>query len=289
MERNRVLDSLFERDDYRGFLRDFFEEERRLRPRFSLRALSARAGFQSTGFLSLVLAGSRNLGEGSAESICRAIGLVDAPARFFLALVRHNQAKTAEERLRSLEEIKKLRKSRSFARASAHQFPYWEEWYHVAIRELAVHSDWNGDFARLGSLVRPRIGAERARRSFERLLELGLVRPTSTGGWEQSAPVLSAEGAPPVLLREFKKEMVLRGLEAMEHLPPGRRHFSTATFAMSHRSMRLFARRIDELRAEMLRVAMEEEPEAVFQANFQIFPLSSDLESGSADSEIRQP
>jgi uncharacterized protein (TIGR02147 family) len=276
-ERNKALDTLFERDDFRGFLRDYFEEERRLRPRFSLRAFSAKAGFQSMGFMSLVVSGARNLGEESIASICHVLGLVDAPANFFTALVRYNQARTADERLRHLEVLKELRKARAFARAGAHQFPYWEEWHHVAIRELVVHSNWGGDYSRLGRLLRPRIGAEKARKSVERLCELGLVRRDEKGGWQQSDPVVSAEGAPPVLLREFKKEMVLRGLEAMDILPPGKRHFSTVTLAMSHESLRRFARRIDELRADMLRAATDETPEAIFQANFQIFPLSENL------------
>lgn len=272
--RNKVLDTLFEQDDYRAFLRDFFEEERRIRPRFSLRALALKAGFRSSGFWSLVLSRARNLGEASIDPVVGALGLVGRPAAFLAALIRHNQARTSEERQSTLQELKRLRKAHGFARTSVRQFPYWEDWRLVALRELAVHAPWNGDFARLGRLLRPSCSAEKARQGLDKLVDLGFLKRSSTGTWEQADPVVTAEGAPPVLLREFKKEMLLRGLEAVESLPPSRRHSSTVTLAMSQASLRTFARRIDDLRADMLRTAMEEQPEVVLQANFQIFPLS---------------
>lgn len=265
---------MFERDDYRAFLRDFFEEERKIHPRFSLRALALKAGFRSSGFWSLVLSRARNLGESSIESAVNALGLVGRPAAFLAALIRHNQAKTSEERQSTLLELKRLRKAHGFARTSVQQFPYWEDWRLVALRELAVHADWNGDYARLGRLLRPACSAEKARHGVGRLVDLGFLKRSPTGAWEQTDPVVTAEGAPPVLLREFKKEMLLRGMEAVESLPPARRHSSTVTLAMSQASLRTFAKRIDELRADMLRTAMEEQPEVVLQANFQIFPLS---------------
>lgn len=273
--RNKVLDTLFERDDYRAFLRDFFEEERRIRPRFSLRALALKAGFRSSGFWSLVLSRARNLGDASIEPVVSALGLVGRPAAFLSALIRHNQARTSEERQSTLLELKRLRKAHGFARTSVRQFPYWEDWRLVALRELAVHAPWNGDYARLGRLLRPSCSAEKARQGLEKLVDLGFLRQSPDGrSWEQTDPVVTAEGAPPVLLREFKKEMLLRGMEAVESLPPSRRHSSTVTLAMSQASLRTFARRIDELRADMLRAAMEEQPEVVLQANFQVFPLS---------------
>jgi len=78
-------------------------------------------------------------------------------------------------------------------------------------------------------------------------------------------------------LREFKREMALRALEAMDSLPPSKRHFSTSTFSVSQRTYRLLCERIDRLRSEILQIATEETPEVVLQANFQVFPLSSPL------------
>lgn len=274
---NEAIRRLFEYDSYRSFLRDYLEEERKRRPGFSQRSFAAKLGWKSTGAMSLILSGSRNMGEGPLQALPSALGLVGRPAAFLVALIRHNQADDLPSRERTLQDLKRLRKGGRFARTSAAQFPYWEDWFHVVVRELAVHLDWNGDFAKLGAAVVPPISAEKARRSVDRLCSIGLLRKLPDGTYEQSDPVVSAEGAPGALLREFKREMVLRGLQALDDLPPARRHFSTSTISISRASFRRLCQRIDELRAEFLEAAGDEEPEIVLQANFQVFPVSQEL------------
>lgn len=280
---NEAIRRLFEYDSYRSFLRDYLQEERKRRPGFSQRSFALKLGWKSTGAMSLILSGSRNMGEAPLQALPAALGLAGRPASFLIALVRHNQADDLEGREKTLQELKRLRKSGRFARTSSKQFPYWEEWHHVVVRELAVHLPWNGDYAKLGAAVVPAISAEKARRSVERLCSIGLLQKRPDGGYEQSDPVVSAEGAPGALLREFKREMVLRGLVAMDDLPPARRHFSTSTISMSRESFKRMCKRIDELRAEFLESASEEEPEIVFQANFQIFPISHSLGASDPD------
>lgn len=277
-DRNNAVGRLFEYDNYRDFLKDYFEEEKRLRPSFSQRGFALKAGFKSSGFCSLILGGSRKLGDAAIPKLVDALGLVGAAAEFFDALVRYNQAETLEARGAWLALLKRLRLESGKARITADQFLFWEEWYHVAVRELAVHSDWGGDYTRLASLLRPRITPEAAKRSVEKLEAVGLLIRDPEGGWKQADPVVSGEGTPPALLREFKREMALRAVEAMDSLPPSKRHFSTSTFSVSRETYRLLCDRIDALRAEILRIATEEQAEVVLQANFQVFPLSAPLD-----------
>lgn len=271
---NEIVGRLFDYDNFRLFLRDFIAEEKRIRPGFSQRLLSQRLGLGSPTMLSLVLKGDRNLGEGTLQKLPGSLGLAGRPAHFLVALARFNQARRLEERESTFQELKRIRKSGRFARTLSHQYPYWDEWYHVVVRELAVHSAWKGDHAKLGALVRPPISADKARQSVAHLCELGLLERSPDGSYAQSDPVVSAEGAPTALLREFKREMVLRGLEAMESVPPRERHFSTATISISRSSFALLSSRIDTLRAEFLQAAHDEDPEVVVQVNFQAFPVS---------------
>lgn len=273
-DRNQAVGRLFEYDNYREFLKDYFEEEKRLRPSFSRRWFAQKAGFKSTGFCSLIVGGSRRLGDASIPRLVEAIGLVGAAAEFLDALIRFNQSDTVEHRESWLDRIKRLRLQSGKISLASHQFPFWENWYNVAVRELVVHSDWNGDYSRLAALVRPRITASEARRSVERLESLGLVARGEDGKWRHSDPFLTAEGTPAALLREFKREMTIRALEAMDSLPPSRRHFSTSTISISGETYRAMCEKIERLRSEILRMAETDKPEIVMQANFQVFPLS---------------
>ncbi len=271
---NNAVGRLFEYDNYREFLKDYFEEEKRLRPTFSQRWFSQRAGFKSTGFCSLIVGGSRRLGDASIPRLVEAIGLVGAAAEFLDALIRFNQSDTVEHRESWLDRIKQLRLQSGKISLASHQFPFWENWYNIAVRELVVHSDWNGDFSRLAALVRPRITASEARKSVERLESLGLVVRGGDGKWHHADAFLTAEGTPASLLREFKREMTIRALEAMDSLPPSRRHFSTSTISISTETYKAMCEKIERLRAEILRMAETDKPEIVMQANFQVFPLS---------------
>ncbi len=282
-DRNDAVGRLFEYDNYRDFLKDYFEEEKRLRPAFSQRWFAQKAGFKSTGFCSLIVGGSRKLGDASIPRLVEAIGLAGASAEFLDALIRFNQAETVEARETWLDRIKRLRLQSGKIRLASHQFPFWESWYHVAIRELVVHSDWNGDYPRLAALVRPRISATEARRSVERLESLGLVVRGEDGKWRHSDPFLTAEGTPPSLLREFKREMTLRALDAMDSLPPSKRHFSTSTISISTETYRTLCEKIEHIRSEILRMAETDEPGIVMQANFQVFPLSEPFGGSGPD------
>jgi uncharacterized protein (TIGR02147 family) len=275
-KRNNVIDRLFEYDSYRLFLQDFIAEEKVNRPGFSQRSFAMRFGLRSSGSMSLILSGSRNMSETTLQKLPEVVGLTGRPATFLLALVRFNQAQDIDTRESTFAELKRIRKGGRFAKTHSKQFPYWEEWHHVVVRELAVHGEWNGDLAKLGGLVRPAISSEKAKRSLERLCEMGLLRLEPDGTYAKLDPVVSAEGAPGAMLREFKREMVLRSLQAMDDLPPSKRHFSSSTISMTRASFRALCERIDALRAEFLQAANEEEPELVIQANFQVFPVSQE-------------
>ena len=196
---------------------------------------------------------------------------------FLAALIRFNQSTSVEERIRHLAVVRKIRKTRGQSAVGPDQARYWADWYHPVVRELAVHASWEGDWSKLGSIVRPPISADRARRSVELLLELGLLEGSIETGFRQSAPVLTGSTTPPAAQKDFKKEVVLRAMEAFESLPPSRRHVSTSTIAISREAYRKFCEKIDDLRAEMLSLATEQEPEIVIQASFQVFPVSGPL------------
>jgi len=271
---NQIATRLFEYDNYRTFLRDWVEEERDVRPGFSLRWFADRVGFKSSGYFTLILAGKRNTSAAYIPGLLNAMRIVGRNAEFLAALIRFNQSASLDERTKNLAIIRRIRKTRGQAGVGADQARYWENWYNPVVRELAVHSDWNSDWTKLGSYVRPPISAEKARRCVDLLLELGLLEGSVDSGFRQSAPVMSGAETPPAALKDFKKEMLLRAMEAFENLPPSKRHVSSATIAMSLDSYREFCSRIDVLRAEMLDAATEQNPEIVIQANFQMFPTS---------------
>ena len=279
--KTKIADNLYGYDNYRSFLKDYFNHQKKMRASFSHRFFAQRAGFSSSSFCSHVIDGKRNLTEKSLRKMIRGLKLAGRAEQYFTALVNFNQAKTVEDRETYFTQLERLRKSSRFYRLHQKQYAYYDEWYYPVIRELVVHSEWNGDFALLGRLVQPVITPDKARRAVDALLETGLISKDVKGVFYQSSEVVSAADVPSAITRKSRKELILRAIDAAEKLPVDARHIAGATVAMSEKSYRRAIERFDELRRQLLLDAMEDpEVERVYQFNIQAFPLSRHLGEG---------
>ena len=70
-----AIDKLFDYDDYRRFLQDYFDEQKKMRAVFSHRFFAAKAGFRSSSFCLNVFRGRFNLTPKSIEKMTKAMGL----------------------------------------------------------------------------------------------------------------------------------------------------------------------------------------------------------------------
>jgi uncharacterized protein (TIGR02147 family) len=276
---NETLEKVFDYDNYRFFLRDFFREQKRLKTVFSHRYFARRAGFSSSSFCAHVIDGKRNLTAESLRKILKGLGLTGKAATYFESLVYYNQAHSVDDREHFFRRLERLRKSTQFYKVNHRQFAYYDEWYYPVVRELAVYGTWRGDFAALGRLVRPAISAEKARKAVETLLEVGLLARGPGETYLQPDTAVTAEDVPWNITRKTRKEFVLKAIEAMETLPVDKRHIAGTTVALSETTFRLVTERLDELRREILAAATEEdEVNGVYQVNLQAFPVSTRIQ-----------
>lgn len=286
---DRTLQSLYQSDDYRVFLRDYFQEQKRLRKAFSHRYFARLAGFESSGFLAHVMAGERNLTESSTRKIGKAMGLKGHALAYLESLVRFNQAKSPEEKIQCWKILEKMRGQPTLRKLDEEMAAeYFRQWYTPALRELAVHADWKGDFARLGAMLKPGISGDKVENSLSLLLKLGLLEKDAEGRYRQTSGSLTTEGVSPKLRRNFRLEMMFRAIEAMDALGPSARHLSGVTVAMSEKSYAQISSLMDELRRKTLELAQQDEKvERVYHFNFQGFPLSLPLAESAGKRKSR--
>ncbi len=282
---NTALERIYEYDNYRFLLRDYFAEQKRLKSAFSHRFFARRAGFSSSSFCAHVIEGKRNLTLQSVRKMVRGLGLSGKPSSYFENLVFYNQAKSVEDREHYFHQLERLRRSTAFYRIRRNQWAYYDRWYYPVIRELAVHASWDGNFEKLGALVSPPITAEQARQAVETLQQAGLLVEADQGGLRQSSEAVTAEKVPSAVTRRSRKELLLRAIEAMERLDVEKRHIAGVTVALSERLYRQAVEQLDTLRKEILQAALEErDVDKVYQFNFQAFPLSRSIKSEKGSS-----
>jgi len=278
--------TIYRYEDYRIYLKDYFAEQKKEGKGFSHRSFAKLAGFSSSSFCLHVMGGSKNLSTESIKKLIQALGLNGAASRYFEALVCYNQAKTLHDREFHFSELNKIRKNTLFYRVNKHQFVLYSEWYYSVIRELAVYSDWNGNYQLLGKMVVPPLSAEKAKKAVDTLVDAGLLIYNENGTLRQNSPVVSADAAPAVVVNKLKKDFMLKAIEAEEKFRKPVKYSSSATLSMSLQNFKKAKVMIDELRQKLLTMAMNDaEVEQVFQVNFQMFPLSGQIKKSKVDND----
>lgn len=263
---------------HREWMRDAWEARKAVDPRFSHRWIAARVGFSSSSMFSDILRGGRRMSPAVAMRLAQVFGLSGTQVRYFELLVLHDQAETEEERRTHLERLVRLRRPRVPA-VQAGQMEFFSRWWNLAVRELLDTFRCEGDPRDLARRVSPPIKPEQARRALELLDELGLARKDEDGIWRKVDSVLTADGARHRRVRDFQREALRLGIEALDRHDPDQAEVSTLTLSVSPATCDSIRARLAEVRREILEMARaDERARQVVQLNISLFPLSRDPE-----------
>lgn len=273
-----ALEHLFDYDDFRKFLQDYFDEQKKIRATFSHRFFAAKAGFSSSSYCLNVIRGRFNLTPKSIEKIAKAMDFEPLQKSYFEALVQYNQAEKADDRELAWKRIEEIRKSMDFTHVSTREQAYFSKWYYPVIRELVVNSDWNGNFMRLARLLDPQITTEDARRAVQHLEEWGLIRNVD-GHYEETSQMLDATLVPPMALRQIRREYIQHAIGAVEQKSRNERFAAFTTLAMSENSYNYATEVLEEARRKIIaRVASDTNVEKVYELMVVAFPMSKKME-----------
>lgn len=275
MTPKEIVERLFEYDDFRIFLAEFFAAKKKERSSFSQRSFTKKAGFSAHNFCTLVVAGKRNLSATSIQKIIKGIGLKGKAASFFENLVFLNQAKTISEKEHYFKKIKKIGRKTDFYQLNKDQFFFYEKWYYPVIRELMVHSRWEESYSTLAKMVRPSITPLQAKEAVELLLNSGMVKREDNGAYTQSHAFVTSENVPIYIKKKSRRDVLLKGIEAIENVEPSGKYAAYSTVTMSKKLYAEVRDILDEARQKILsRVADDGSPDEVYEVVFQMFPVS---------------
>jgi uncharacterized protein (TIGR02147 family) len=270
---------IFSSLDYREFLKAAFEERRAKNPAFSLRMVSSKAGIPSTGYLSLVLAGKRNLASDVALDIAKLLSLTKRESEYLLLLIRYSRAKRSSEKQRIFDDL--LRFKRGPVRLlTESQYEFYSAWYITVVRELvAVYRVTDENFY---SLLQPSIKPAQARRALTILCRLGLLGKSGAGYYERLDATVAAPGALRQLaVRKFQADAMELAKSALERFEPDERDISTVTMSIDDATFEKVKSRLEELRADIASMAQRvSEPNRVYHLNLQLIPVCKKREGG---------
>ena len=274
-----ALEHLFDYDDFRKFLQDYFEEQKKMRAVFSHRFFAAKAGFSSSSYCLNVIRGRFNLTPKSIEKIAKAMEFEPLQKAYFEALVQYNQAHQVNERENAWEQIVQIRKQIEFTHLTSKEQDYFAKWYYPVVREAAVNSNWNGDYTVLARIIDPQITTDEAREAGKNPGAWGLIRKTEDGRYEETSQMVDASGVAPIALRQIRREYMQHAIGAVESKPKNERFAAFTTLAMSEKSYDYAVEVLEEARKKIIaRAANDLEVERVYEMMLVAFPMSKKME-----------
>jgi uncharacterized protein (TIGR02147 family) len=283
--------SIYTYTDYRRYLKDFYAWKKERFPGFSYRAFSRKAEVAAPNFLPWLIQGARNLAPATIPRVCKALGISAQEREYFHHLVLFNQARTINEKTVHFLALARLRKPFKVPLVTEIQFEHYRHWYNEAIRELLRFYPFvpteKYAFRKLARMLAPEIDETMARRAVKLLLRLGLIAKTGDGSLRQTdAFITTGDDVAGFLVKTFHHAMITLANESLDRFPKERRDISSLTVSISDacgdlikQEIRLFRKRILEM------VRMDKDPNAVYQINFQFFPLTRDSRGARHDEE----
>ncbi len=262
--------------DFRVFLRDFYNLQKKQTRYFSYRYFSNKAGFSSHNVLKQVINGERNIAVKSIEKFCRVLNLTARECDYFRLMVLFNQSKNEQEKNELFKEMFRYKQGSKAKRLNELQYKMYSEWYHAAIRELVSFMDIGDDYAAIAKMLSPPITPGQVKKSLQLLEDIGIIRKNGNGKWVQCDPIIKTDPEVESLsIRNHNRKMIQLGEEAIEKVKPEEREVSGMTLGISRKTFNEIKWKIQNFKDEILSDVMSDtsKSEEVYQLNFQFFPV----------------
>ena len=276
MEPKSQIPNVYEYDNYREFLKDYYSYRKGLKKSFSYRYFSRMAGFQSPNVLKRVMEGERNLTKDSIKKFSKALSFDFDQAQFYKNLVGFNQAKNFGEKEKYAQKISSSKAYNKIKPKAKIQYEYWSNWYNVAIRELVEVKGFQEDPEWIANFLNPSITPEEAKNSLKHLQELGFLKRNEEGKLVQTQNHIDlADGVLSASISQFHRDMIAKARESLDRFEKTERYVSNMTFTASHRDMEEIKFMMQEFNKKLMeKIKQCHKGTGVFQVNFQAFPLT---------------
>jgi uncharacterized protein (TIGR02147 family) len=267
--------NIFEYLDYRQFLKDCYEEEKKEKPFFSYRYISAKVGL-NPGYIVKLFQGKIQLGVKNISAFADLFNLQEKKREYFVELVLFGRAKNQTEieiRFERLHSIKGLK----FRTVADDIVEFYSKWYNMVIRSILSIYPFDGkDYRKLASMLSPPISAGEARDSIQLLEKLELVRKDSEGFFRPTEEFISTgEKWTSALIRDYQKKNMELAADSLLRHPKKMRDISTVTMTFSTKDMEALRERVKQFRQELLMMSKDVlDEDSVVQLNIQVFPVA---------------
>lgn len=276
------MNPIFSYINYRLFLKDYYEEQKRTSRFFSYRYFAKKAGINSPNFLKQIIESKRNLTDLTINRFIAALKLNEKEADFFRHLVLFNQARSAQEKQQHYTVMLSMMHTVKEQRLAALQHEYFNHWFVPVVREMVSLYDFKGDYKSLAAAVTPQITVREVRFAIKLLKNLGMIKQLPDGTFRQTAAaIISDSTIARMAVRSFNREMIRKAEIALDNTPIDERQIYGVTVGISKACYDVLVAEMEAFRDRVVAIVNGDScSNRVYQINLQLFPLSRELDTG---------
>lgn len=264
--------------DYRVYLSELYERARSVLAPYSYEAFAEDLGFSAINTIRLVIMRKRLLADKSAQTIVKALDLRKDNRKYFLAMVKHVNARGARQKALNFKKMLDAKQSSIVSHRGRNQVEFLSEWYHWVVLEMLRLDGSEGDATKLADSMTLPVSAEKIGRSLALLESLDLVEAKGGGLRVRSeAPTILPEDetASSLAMMQHHQSMLDLAKEALVDLSAEERDFNALTVSLSAEGfqelknvVKTFCERVLEQEGKAQR------RECVAQVNINLFRLT---------------
>lgn len=264
-------------DDYRFYMRDFYEYKKSQSPGFSYRLFAQRAGVKSPNYLQLVIQGKRNLSEAMGYQVAQAMSLEGAMKEYFVSLVHLANARGPEEEVSAQKRCLRNLRLIISKEVPKSQRQVVSQWQHMAIRELLFLSDFQFSGEWVSKKMRGLISAKQAQESLELLVKSGFIEQQKNEGWKARDPVIDTgpDGFSEVSVLGNHAGALKIWAKGLEKFPKEQRELGLLNIPINTSKVPELKNRLREFQDEIIGwLQDEEDPNQIVQVGTYMIPLT---------------
>jgi uncharacterized protein (TIGR02147 family) len=261
---------IFDCGNHREFLKKYLESSVSVGPR----ALARKAGFKSSGHVTMLVKGERRLTPRSAELIAKSIGLKGRRRSLLIAFARLDMAKAEAEKIRIQEEILRLKSYQPEFQMSAKQYSLLATWYYPVLFTLLQITGISQEPAYLARRLGRGVTVPMVEEAIDDLNFLGLIQKEEERWVPANNTLTTPENVRDLAIPKYHRNSLKLAEDALA-LPSSEREFNGLTVTIPAALLPRVKEKMRRLRIELNEMLSDANDSAeVYQINFQLFPVT---------------
>jgi uncharacterized protein (TIGR02147 family) len=265
-------------EDYRMFIRDFYDFKKSQKSTFSFRRFAQLAGIKSSNYLMLVMQGKRNLSEQTALAVAQAMQLKSAERTYFVGLVKKANAQSPEAIEEATRDLLRATRKMVSKQIPQEKAEFLSQWHHTLVRELVFLPDFEFSGTWISSRLRGLISPEQAENSLRILVDLGLIKKEG----ERFVPVDTFVDTGPedvsfasINISNIHVQHFLAWASILPELPVEERELGLLNIPIHSSKIPEFKKRIQKFQDEIIGwLQSEKNPDQIVQLGTYLIPTS---------------